>query len=122
MLSVVFDPLLDSYLEKQNLEDVLQRTVSEDAVDRDGALPVLSVHVFAYIKASVGGVHDRARPSFVHRAFSECLKSYAAQLGGLLDVVDAPQQQKSVAGRRFVRCHEAASNRAERVGWRGPRD
>ena len=51
-LSSVFDPFMDGYisLEKQNLEDVLQRTVSEDAVDRDGALPVLasSVHVFAY--------------------------------------------------------------------------
>ena len=101
-LSSVFDPFMDGYisLEKQNLEDVLQRTVSEDAVDRDGALPVLasSVHVFAYIKTSVRRCTalTTGQTFFkLHRAFGECLKSYAERLGGLLDVVDAPQQQKS---------------------------
>ena len=56
-LSSVFDPFMDGYVpgEAEFGGDVLQRTVSEDTVDRDGALPVLasSVHVFAYIKASV---------------------------------------------------------------------
>ena len=101
-LSSVFDPFMDGYiaLEKQNLEDVLQRTVSEDAVDRDGALPVLasSVHVFAYIKTSVRRCTalTTGQTFFkLHRAFGECLKQYAARLGGLLDEVNEPQQQKS---------------------------
>ena len=94
-LSSVFDPFMDGYiaLEKQNLEDVLMRTSSEDAVDRDGALPVLasSVHVFAYIKTSVRRCTalTTGQTFFkLHRAFGECLKTYAARLGHLLDDVD----------------------------------
>ena len=78
---IVFLTFMDGYisLEKQNLEDVLQRTVSEDAVDRDGALPVLasSVHVFAYIKTSVRRCTalTTGQTFFkLHRAFGECQK------------------------------------------------
>ena len=54
--------------------------------------------MFAYIKTSVRRCTalTTGQTFFkLHRAFGECLKQYAARLGGLLDEVNEPQQQKS---------------------------
>ena len=92
-LSAVFDPFMDPYvaLEKQNMEDMMAKVTAEEAVDRDGALPVLSssVHMFAYIKTSVRRCTalTTGQTFFkLSKAFGDCLEAYAARLVGLVEL------------------------------------
>ena len=95
-LSGVFDPFMDPYvqLEKSNMDDMMAKVTAEEAVDRDGALPVLSssVHMFAYVKTSVRRCTalTTGQTFFkLYGAFCECLRGYAARLSGLVEIEDA---------------------------------
>ena len=95
-LSGVFDPFMDPYvqLEKSNMDDMMVKVMAEEAVDRDGALPVLSssVHMFAYVKTSVRRCTalTTGQTFFkLYGAFCECLRGYAARLSGLVEIEDA---------------------------------
>jgi hypothetical protein len=95
-LSGVFDPFMDPYvaLEKSNMEEMMAKVTADDAVDRDGALPVLasSVHMFAYIKTSVRRCTALTTGQTfykLHRAFCDCLRAYAARLASVVGAGDA---------------------------------
>ncbi|KAH8044274.1 hypothetical protein JL720_17130 [Aureococcus anophagefferens] len=60
-------------LEKSNMDDMMAKVTAEEAVDRDGALPVLSSSTFFKL----------------YGAFCECLRGYAARLSGLVEIEDA---------------------------------
>ncbi|KAH8043987.1 hypothetical protein JL720_17245 [Aureococcus anophagefferens] len=100
-LSGVFDPFMDPYvqLEKSNMDDMMAKVTAEEAVDRDGALPVLSssVHMFACVKASVAALPalTTGQTFFkLYGAFCECLRGYAARLSGLVEIEDAGSRRR----------------------------
>ncbi|KAH8096569.1 hypothetical protein JL720_3948 [Aureococcus anophagefferens] len=76
------------------MDDMMAKVTAEEAVDRDGALPVLSssVHMFAYVKTSVRRCTalTTGQTFFkLYGAFCECLRGYAARLSGLVEIEDA---------------------------------
>ena len=83
LLSEVFDPFMGPYIgmEREKLEDTMQKCIQEEQVGQDGALPVYtsSVQMFGYIKGSVKRCTAlTVGQTFfdLHKEFKACLSQY----------------------------------------------